>query len=170
MPKFRMSRDEHMLKRFVAAFGLAASGAVLWSHAAAAAGAFDPFAGASRGVGEVVSRDGVRERISCRVNGAVSQGGAAMTQSMVCASDNYRFDIRANAVAEGGRVRGEWQEITRGVQGALAGRVEGGHLSGAVSGQGFTAAFSLRTSGRKEFYTLRPSTGDVASVSVVLTH
>lgn len=169
MSKFRMSRDGHMLKMSLAAFGLAASANMLWSHAAAAAGPFDPFAGASRGAGEVISRDGARERISCRVSGSVSQGGEALTQSMVCASDNYRFDIRANAAAEGDRVRGEWQETTRGVQGSLAGRIEGGHLSGAVSGAGFTAAFSLRSSGRKIFYILRPSSGDVASVSVVLT-
>ena len=87
---------------------------------------------------------------------------------MVCASDNYRFDLRANAVAEGDRVRGDWQETTRGVQGSLSGRIEGGHLSGAVSGAGFSATFSLRSSGRKEFYTLRPNSGDIASVSVVL--
>jgi hypothetical protein len=142
---------------------------MLWSHAGAAAGAFEPFAGASRGAGEVISRDGVRERISCRVNGTVSRGGEALTQSMVCASDNYRFDIRANAVAEGDRVRGEWQETTRGVQGSLTGRIEGGHLSGAVSGESFSAAFSLRSSGRKEFYTLRPNSGDIASITVVLT-
>jgi hypothetical protein len=142
---------------------------MLWSHAAAAAGAFEPFAGASRGAGEVISRTGARERISCRVNGTVSQGGVALRQSIVCASDNYRLDIRINVVAQGDRVRGEWQETTRGTQGALAGRVEGGHFNGSVSSEGFSAAFSLRSEGRKEIYTLRPNGGDTASVSVVLT-
>ncbi len=142
---------------------------MLWSHAATAAGPFEPFAGASRGRGEVISRDGGRERISCRVNSTVSRGGESLTQSMVCASDNYRFDIRANVVAEGDRVRGQWQETTRGMQGALVGRVDGGRFSGSVSGGGFSAAFSLRSEGRREIYTLRPNSGDIANVSVVLT-
>jgi hypothetical protein len=78
-------------------------------------------------------------------------------------------DIRANAVAEGGRVRGDWQETTRGVQGILAGTIGGGHFNGSVSGQDFSATVSLRSVGRKEFYILRPNSGDVASVSIVLS-
>lgn len=167
MLNFRTLRGGHALKTSVAAFGLAVNFGMF--HAAAAAGPFDPFAGASRGAGEVISRDGARERISCRVVSAVSQAGVALSQSMVCASDNYRFDIRANAVAEGDRVRGEWQETTRGLQGALSGRIEGGHFNGAVSGGGFSAAVSLRSSGRKEFYSLRPTSGDIANISIVLT-
>lgn len=172
MSTISMRRDGHFngyrTTTLVAALALA-TGVGAFQSDAAAAGPFDAFAGSARGGGEVIARDGGRERITCRVNSAVSQGGQALTQSMVCASDNYRLDIRASAVAEGDRVSGQWQETTRGVQGSLAGRVSGGQFNGAVNGDGFGAAFSVRAAGRREVYTLRPNAGDISSVSVVLT-
>jgi hypothetical protein len=163
-----MRLDGHKARTSVAALVFVAGCGVFGSQASIA-GPFDAFAGSARGGGEVISRDGGRERISCRVNSSVSQGGASMTQSMVCASDNYRLDIRASAVADGDRVSGQWQEATRGVQGSLAGRVSGGQFNGAVSGSGFAAAVSMRAAGRRSVYTLRPNAGDISSVSVVLT-
>jgi hypothetical protein len=134
-----------------------------------AAGPFSAFAGSFRGGGAVVGSDGHRERISCRANGAVGSAGAELSQTIVCASDSYKLDIHGRVVAEGGAVRGEWQESTRGVSGSIAGRVSDGNFSGNVSGGSFSAGVSLHASGRRLSFGLRPQGGDVASVSVSLS-
>ena len=139
------------------------------SYAANARGPFADFAGAYRGGGLVIGADGQRERISCRANASVAGGGRELTQSIVCASDSYKFDIRGRAIAEGGAVSGQWQETTRGVTGEIAGRVNEGLFSGRVSGGGFNAAFALRNNGRKLTFDLRPEGGDVARVDVGLS-
>jgi hypothetical protein len=151
----------------------ALAGAALLSATLAAsgqgAGPFSAFAGSFRGGGAVVGSDGHRERITCRANGAVASGGAELSQTIVCASDSYKLDIRARVVAEGGAVKGEWQESTRGVSGSIAGRVSDGNFSGAISGGSFSAGVSLHASGRRLSFGLRPQAGDVSSVNVSLS-
>jgi hypothetical protein len=149
--------------------GALAASSCLQPLLAQSPGPFAPFAGGFRGSGAVVGTDGRRERISCRSSGSVGERGESLSETMVCASDSYRFDIRTHAVAEGGAVRGQWQETTRGVSGAFVGRVSGEQFSGNVSGGGFTAQFSLRTGAHRQTFLLRPQGGEVASVEVVLS-
>ncbi|MBB4197761.1 hypothetical protein CCR94_08005 [Rhodoblastus sphagnicola] len=136
---------------------------------AQSAGAFSGFAGSFHGGGSVVGSDGHRERISCRARGGVSEGGQSLSQTIVCASDSYRFSINLNVVAQGGRVSGEWSETTRGVSGSISGRVSDGHFSGGVDGGTFRASVSLRASGHGLSMTLAPSDGDVSRVEVSLS-
>jgi hypothetical protein len=133
------------------------------------AGPFSPFAGSFHGGGAVIGSDGHKERLACRFTGTVGGGGESLTQSIVCASDSYRLDIHGHAVAQGGGVSGDWQESTRGVAGSLSGRVSDGHFSGSVSGGSFNAGVSLRVSGRRLNFDLRPQGGDVARVDVTLS-
>lgn len=86
-------------------------------------GAFSHFAGSFRGTGEVQLSDGHRERIACRANDVIGGGGRTMSQNIVCASDSYKFDIRGQLVAAGTEVSCDWQEMTRGVSGAITGRI-----------------------------------------------
>ncbi len=140
------------------------------SAPAQSAGPFSSFAGSFHGGGAVIGSDGQKERLTCRVNGTVGDGGQSLSQTIVCASDSYRLDIHGHAVAaQGGGVSGDWQESTRGVSGALSGRVSDGHFSGSVSGGSFNAAVSLRVSGRRLSFDLRPQGGDVARVDVSLS-
>ena len=149
---------------------LALAAVLAWPQPASAqsAGPFASFAGSFRGSGVVIGTNGQRERIACRANAVVGRDGRSMTQNIVCASDSYKFDIRSRAAAEGGRVSGEWEETTRGVSGDLSGSISGGHLSGAVSGGNVNATFSLRNSGSRLAFDLRPQGGDVARVDVNL--
>jgi hypothetical protein len=155
----------------LAALCLGASLGALANPTAASAleGPFEAFAGSFRGGGVVVGTDGHKERISCRASGAVSGGGRSLSESLVCASDSYRFDIRTRAIEENGVVRGDWQETTRGVAGEFTGRASGGHFTGSIVGGGFSAAFSLNASGRRMTFVLRPQGADVASVEVGLS-
>jgi hypothetical protein len=149
----------------VAALALACAPPAL----AQSAGPFAAFAGGFHGGGAVIGSDGHRERISCRARGGVGEGGRELSQTIVCASDSYRFNITSNVVAEGGRASGQWSESTRGVSGSIAGHVSDGHFSGRVDGGTFTASVSLRATGHSLSMSLAPSDGDVARVEVNLS-
>jgi hypothetical protein len=151
--------------------GLLAGAVVLWPliGMAHSEGPFSRFLGNWRGSGQVVGADGHRELLRCRAGYSLSQSGAALTQTLVCASDSYRVDITSHVVAEGHRVQGHWQEATRQVQGDLTGQVAGGQFEGSVAGAGFTAQVSLRSTGRKQAVSIRPQGGDIAAVEVVLS-
>ena len=136
---------------------------------AQAAGPLSAFAGNFHGGGAVIGSDGHRERISCRARGGVGEGGHALSQTITCASDSYRFNINSNVIAEGGRVSGQWSESTRGVSGSISGSVGKGRFSGGVNGGGFTASVSLRATGRGLSMSLAPSGGDVSRVDVSLS-
>jgi len=160
---------------FVKTFPLAVAlaGAVLaWPQAGVARheGPFAPFSGDWRGAGHVMTTDGRAEAIGCRARGDVSQGGASLSQTLVCASASSRFDVRFNAVAEGGSVTGTWQETTRGVSGNIAGQVANGAFEGSVDAPGFGASASYRSNGRTLTVVIRPNggAGGIASVEVSL--
>jgi hypothetical protein len=135
---------------------------------AAAEGPFGRFAGSWSGRGHVVTSDGKSEAISCRATYDISQGGASLTQALVCASDSYRFDIHSTVVADGRSAQGSWQETTRGVQGSLAGTIENGVFQGNVTGPGFTATISLQSTGRRQAVEIVPQGTSIAKVEVAL--
>jgi hypothetical protein len=165
-----MFASDKMFTRSAApALALAALLSAPVSAPAQSAGPFSPFAGSFHGGGAVIGSDGHKERLTCRVNGTVGDGGESLSQTIVCASDSYRLDIHGHAVAQGSGVSGDWRESTRGVSGALSGRVSDGHFSGSVSGGSLNAGFSLRVSGRRLSFDLRPQGGDVARVDVSLS-
>jgi hypothetical protein len=147
-----------------AVFGVGA----LQPAAAAAGGPFQRFAGSWSGSGEVVGTKGDRERIRCRANYSEAEGGAALNQSIVCASASYRIDITSYVQASGGAVEGYWRESTRNVNGQLVGSIEDGHFDGNVSGSGFTAQVSLTARGRRQVISIRPQGGDISDVRVQL--
>ena len=161
-----------LVKAFALASALA--GAVLvWPQPSVArrheGGPFAAFAGNWRGAGRVVTTDGRAEAISCRASNDVSEGGANLSQALVCASDSYRFDIRTSAVAEGGSVTGNWQETTRGVGGSLAGQIANGAFEGSVQGPGFTASVSYRSNGRTQTVVISPNNaGGISRVEATL--
>jgi hypothetical protein len=132
-------------------------------------GAFSPFAGEWRGAGRVQTSDGNSEPISCRARYDITESGARLSQSLVCASDNYRFDIQTTAAADGDSVTGNWQETTRNVGGALRGQVGSGDFEGLVDGPGFTASISLRSNGHRQAVVIRPQGQLISEVSVNLT-
>jgi hypothetical protein len=134
---------------------------------ARAAGPFGAFAGNFHGGGMVTTTDGQRERLSCRARAGVGEGGRAMSQTITCASDSYRFNITANVRAEGGAVSGSWSESTRGVTGSISGRVSDGNFSGRVDGGAFAASVAMRATGRGLSMSL--AGGDAVRVDVSMS-
>jgi len=117
---------------------------------------YGPFAGLTgrwSGGGTVSLDDGSTERIRCRAAYAVAGPRLAMT--LLCASDSYRFELQANAVAEGADISGTWSEASRGVTGTLQGRGGGGNIDVTASAAGFDARISLTTRGNRQSVVLR---------------
>jgi hypothetical protein len=132
-------------------------------------GPFAALAGEWRGGGNVTGSDGRSERLACRAENRVSDDEVNLSQSLVCASDSYRFDIRTNITADGDTVHGTWQETTRGAAGDLDGEIRGNSIDGTVRGENFSAAVSLRTMGNRMQVIIAPQGGgDVARVEVGL--
>jgi hypothetical protein len=130
---------------------------------------FAKFLGSWRGSGQVVGVNGSSERINCRASYSALQEGDALSQTLVCASDSYRIDIRSNVIAAGQQVQGRWEETTRQATGDLVGHIANGAFEGDVTGPGFTATISLRAVGRRQYVNIQPQGGDIAKVEINLS-
>src|ERR1700736_5441802 len=104
----------------------------------AQSGPFAGMAGNWSGGGTVTLDDGSTERIRCRATYAVGAGGNGLNQTLLCASDSYKFDLKTNVVAERGVLSGSWSESSRGVNGSLEGRGANGNFQVVASSAGFT--------------------------------
>ena len=117
-----------------------------------------PFAGMSgnwSGGGTVTLDDGSSERIRCRATEAVAAGGEGLNLALTCASDSYKFDLKANVVSERGALSGTWSESSRNVSGTLEGRGGNGDFKVVASAAGFTSNISLSTRGTKQSVVMR---------------
>ena len=62
--------------------------------------------------------------------------GNGLQQTLGCASDSYKFELSSDVRNVGGRIEGTWSEATRGVNGSVEGRAQGGlfEVVGQVAG------------------------------------
>jgi len=130
---------------------LIASLAASTSHAQSTT--FAGMAGSWKGGGTVSLDDGSSERIRCRASYQVN--GASMDMNLTCASDAYKFDLRASVVSAGGDVTGTWSETSRNVGGSIQGRGANGSFQVVAQAAGFAANISLRTSGNKQSISMK---------------
>jgi hypothetical protein len=150
-----MAETRAVLSRLIIAFVVLFAVAVSGSPSYAQSGPFTGLAGNWSGAGTVTLDDGSTERIRCRATYAVGNGGAGLNQTLICASDSYKFDLRSNVVAERGVLSGTWSESSRGVSGNLEGRGSNGNFQVAVSAPGFSANLSLTTHGNRQSVVIR---------------
>ena len=130
-----------------------------------------PFAGLAgywSGAGTVTMDDGSTEKIRCKATYAVSGNGAGLNQTLVCASDSYKFDLKTNIVAEQGSLSGSWSESSRGINGNLSGRASGGNFQVVATAAGFTADITLTTHGNRQSVVIRPDS-QFKGASITLT-
>ena len=121
----------------------------------AQAGPFEGLAGNWSGRGTVTLDDGSTERIRCRATYAVSSSGTGLNQSLTCASDSYRFELKSDLVAKGSDISGTWSEASRNVSGNISGRGSNGNIQVEASAPGFTSNISLTTRGNKQSVVIR---------------
>jgi hypothetical protein len=138
--------------------------AALAATPALAAGPFSAYAGSWRGTGQLDS-GGRSERLSCRSDNSVSDNGAAVSLSLVCASDSFRLDIHSDLTSDGRNVQGTWTETTQNVSGDVTGVISKKQIDASVSSNsGFTANIALRAIGRRLDVSLASQQGNVQVV------
>lgn len=128
-------------------------GAALGLSAPAAFAQSAPFAGMAgvwSGSGTISLEGGAKERIRCKATYAVSSQGNGLNQSLLCASDSYKFELKSDVIAKGGVLSGTWAETTRSVNGSLEGRAGNGQFDVTVSAPVFTAKLVMTTNGNKQ--------------------
>jgi hypothetical protein len=134
---------------------------ILASPAAAQSGPFGSLAGEWTGGGTITLGGGTRERIRCRADYNVSEGGSLADISLRCASDSYSFELRGRArYYPNGEVKGNWSERTRSMAGNLSGSAKGGQFDVRVEGQTFAALLSLTTRGNQQSISIKTAGGD----------
>jgi hypothetical protein len=144
-----------VIRRLIVAVVALFVASVSGSASYAQSGPFAGMAGNWTGGGTVALEDGATERIRCRASYAVGAGGNGLNLSLVCASDSYRFDLRANVIAERGALSGNWSESSRGINGTLEGRGANGNFQVVASAAGFTSSISLTTRGNRQSVVIR---------------
>jgi len=146
-------------------------GAVLGLSAPAAFAQSAPFAGMAgvwSGSGTISLEGGAKERIRCKATYAVSSEGNGLNQSLLCASDSYKFELKSDVIAKGGVLSGNWAETTRNVSGSLQGRAGNGQFDVTVSAPVFTAKLVMTTNGNKQNVAIT-SDGSFKGANIALT-
>jgi hypothetical protein len=134
------------------------------SHVTAADGPLAQFAGNWSGSGKIVAQNGISERIRCRSSNNAS--GNALTLSLRCASDSYKFELASDITSDGGNLSGSWNETTRGVIGSLSGKFTPGNIQAQASAVGFNAGLAIRVSGHSLGVTIRAPGSEITEVSI----
>lgn len=134
-------------------FAACAVGAVMTLSvpaAHAAGGPFEGMAGVWAGRGTIELDGGSTENIRCRATYAVSGDGQGLNQTLLCASDSYKFELKSNVLAKDGVLSGTWRETSRNVGGSLEGRAAKGQFNVDVSAPTFNAKLRLTTRGNRQ--------------------
>jgi len=134
----------------------------------ASAGPFSGLEGAWSGSGQISLENGAKERIRCRANYSVGNGGNTLQQSLRCASDSYNFELRSDVESHDGRISGNWVESTRNVGGTLSGSARHGRIEVSVESPSFNAALTLSSHGNRQSVTIRSSGGQLTGASITL--
>lgn len=137
---------------------------------ASAAGSFAGFAGHWRGGGTITMNNGTREKVRCKGTYAVRPDNRALSIDLKCASDSYKVNVVSNVTVQGAGFSGQWQELTRSVQGDVTGSFPGpGQMSATLGGPGFSMGFAARASGNRQSVVLKPEGTDIQSVEIALS-
>ena len=164
-----------MFRRTSDVFARAAAGTVLAAAlvlgapvAPSHANDFTAMAGAWTGTG-TISVNNNKERLRCRANYRVSNGGSTVDLQIRCASDSYKFDLQGGVNSLNGNINGTWSESAHGAAGEIAGTVKAGLISARATGPYFSAHLSLRTSRNTQSISLNSPGSQISSVTMALS-
>jgi hypothetical protein len=128
---------------------------------------FAGFDGTWSGTGTVSLSDGTTERIRCKADYKVGDGGLNLKQSLRCASDSYKIDLSSDVTSQGDHITGNWSEASRNVFGDLQGTAGGGQIEVFVETVGFAANLTLRTAGNRQTVHIS-SKGEIRGVNITM--
>ncbi len=134
-----------------------------------AGGAFSQFAGDWSGEGTVKTTAG-HERIRCKVHYNVASGGASLEQTLRCASDSYKLEVKSTVAAKGTQLAGKWNEVTRDTIGNISGTITSAGIRAVIDGIGFTADLAMSIQANRQSITINPTGAtDISQVAITLT-
>lgn len=163
-----MKLKDHF-KRVGALLAAAAFATTLATGSLAAADSpFKDLAGRWVGGGSIKFKSGESEKINCRVTYFISNGGNSVSQNIRCASSTYKFDVRSSFNYSGGKVSGNWSELTNDASGVLSGRANGSTINVAITGNKLTGSMSVSLSGSNQSVKIAPSNAAITSVTIGL--
>jgi hypothetical protein len=161
-----------MISARVLSYGLVVCGLLVGGSSAGVAqrggGPFAGLSGSWSGAGSISLASGDTENIRCRASYNADGSGYAVQQSLRCASDSYNFNLSSDLRAEGGSIRGTWQESTRGVSGSVSGVASPGSIQVRADGPGFAATLSVATRGDRQSVSVRSEGTDLRAISISL--
>jgi hypothetical protein len=132
-------------------------------------GAFSRFAGDWSGAGTVKTSAGT-ERLRCKAHYDVTSDGTSLEQTLLCASDSYKLEVRSKVAATGTRFAGKWNEVTRDTIGNLSGTITSTGIRGKIDGIGFTADLAISTQANRQSVTIEPSGAtEISQVAITLS-
>jgi hypothetical protein len=135
-----------------------------------AQGIFSRFAGDWSGEGTVKTAEGAHERIRCKAHYVVTSDGTSLEQTLRCASDSYKLEIRSKVVSHGTTFAGKWNETTRDTIGNVSGMITSAGIRGKIDGIGFTADLAISTQANHQSVTIDPTgASDISHVSITMT-
>jgi hypothetical protein len=132
-------------------------------------GAFSRFAGDWSGEGTVKTSAG-NDRIRCKAHYDVTSDGSSLEQTLLCASDSYKLEVRSKVAATGTRFAGKWNEVTRDTIGNISGTINSTGIRGKIDGIGFTADLAISTQANRQSVTIEPTGAtEISQVAITLT-
>ncbi len=129
---------------------------------------FSQLAGSWHGSGQVRLTDGHSERVTCRGTYSSRSGGAELSLSIRCQSENHKIDMKSGLSYEGGRVSGHWQEKIFGLEGDVNGRAAANRLSLQISGQ-LQASMTISVNGASQQVSISTQGPGFKSVSIAFS-
>ncbi len=132
---------------------------------------FDLLNGFWSGGGTVAPGKGNPEKVSCKVTYNVQ--GSAVTQTLRCASTDYKFNTSSTLTYSGGKINGSWSETTYAAAGSVSGTASGNTVHAIISGDKFSGRMSINVSGSSHtinIVQLDPKSGSYRQAASVALH
>jgi len=130
-------------------------------------GPFANLSGSWAGSGAITLSSGTKERIRCKADYSLL-GRANVQVQLTCASDSYKFELRANVAATEHTLSGTWDEVTRRVSGQIVGRISGDKIDARAEGQTFTALLKMTTRGNRQSVFIESPGSEMAGITITL--
>jgi hypothetical protein len=127
--------------------------ALLLATLASPASAEGPFAGLSgtwRGAAEIRLQSGSSETLKCFAYYTPKGTGAELGLAIRCASASNKIELRAQLMADAGKVSGRWEERTYNAAGDVTGQAQEGRLNLTIDGGAFKGSMAVRTNGTSQ--------------------
>ena len=140
----------------------------LITPAAYAAGAFANFSGSWSGSGQMRLEGGRTEALRCKAYYTDKSGGTSLGISLRCASSASKVELRANLVANGSRVTGNWEERQFNVAGRATGSAGGNQISLAINGGGLDGSMSVTTTGSRKTVSISTQNATLKGIQIGL--